>query len=94
MLEDLTLGLSRFSRLPLLDGPTPIQRLSRLESKLGQAVGGARLWAKRDDLMGLGGGGNKLRKLEFLIGAAVEQGCDTFITMGSQAVGEIATCCS
>lgn len=49
---------------------------------LGAAAGGARLWVKRDDLMGIGGGGNKLRKLEFLIGEAIEQGCDTFITTG------------
>jgi D-cysteine desulfhydrase len=40
------------------------------------------LWAKRDDLMGVGGGGNKLRKLELLIGEALAQGCDTFITTG------------
>lgn len=41
-----------------------------------------RLYVKRDDLMGLGGGGNKLRKLEFLLGDANSQGCDTFITVG------------
>lgn len=69
-------------RFPLLEGPTPIQRLDRLEHVLGEATGGARLWVKRDDLMGVGGGGNKLRKLEFLIGAAIEHGCDTFITTG------------
>jgi D-cysteine desulfhydrase len=40
------------------------------------------LWVKRDDLMGVGGGGNKLRKLELLIGDALAQGCDTFITTG------------
>lgn len=41
-----------------------------------------RLFVKRDDLMGLGGGGNKLRKLEFLMGEALAQQCDTFITTG------------
>ena len=41
-----------------------------------------RLFVKRDDVMGVGGGGNKLRKLEFLIGEALAQGCDTFITTG------------
>jgi D-cysteine desulfhydrase len=42
------------------------------------------LYVKRDDLMGLGGGGNKLRKLEFLIGEALTQGCDTFVTTGAR----------
>jgi len=69
----------RFRRTQLLEGPTPIQRLHRLEHVLGTGV---RLFVKRDDLMGLGGGGNKLRKLEFLLGEAIEQGCDTFITTG------------
>jgi L-cysteate sulfo-lyase len=69
----------RFPRTQLLEGPTPIQRLHRLEQALGTDV---RLFVKRDDLMGLGGGGNKLRKLEFLLGEAIEQGCDTFITTG------------
>lgn len=74
--------LAQFARVPLLDGPTPIQRLDRLEHALGAAGGGVRIFVKRDDLMGLGGGGNKLRKLEFLLGEAVAQGCDTFITTG------------
>jgi D-cysteine desulfhydrase len=74
--------LDEFPRFRLLDGPTPIQRLVRLEQVLGTAAGGARLWVKRDDVMGVGGGGNKLRKLEFLIGEAIAQGCDTFITTG------------
>jgi L-cysteate sulfo-lyase len=74
--------LERFHRLTLLDGTTPIQRLHRLEHEVGDALGGVRLFAKRDDLMGLGGGGNKLRKLEFLMGEALAQQCDTFITTG------------
>lgn len=74
--------LEDFDRFPLLDGPTPIQRLHRLEQELGDARGGVRLYVKRDDLMGLGGGGNKLRKLEFLMGEAVAQKCDTFIAIG------------
>ncbi|MDR0227284.1 MAG: D-cysteine desulfhydrase family protein [Burkholderiaceae bacterium] len=76
---NLSLLLERFARFPLVEGPTPLQRLPRLEQALGGRV---RLYAKRDDLMGLGLGGNKLRKLEFLIGQALEQGCDTFITTG------------
>ena len=70
-----------FSRVKLLEQATPIQRLNRLEQALGTAVGGVRLFIKRDD-GGLGGGGNKLRKLEFLLGEALAQGCDTFITTG------------
>jgi L-cysteate sulfo-lyase len=68
-----------FSRKKLFDSPTPIQRLNRLERELETKV---RLYVKRDDLMGLGGGGNKLRKLEFLLGDAISQGADTFITVG------------
>ena len=69
-------------RLELLDEVTPIQRLLRLEAALGRQANGVRLFVKRDDLMGLGGGGNKLRKLEFLLGDARAKGCDTFITIG------------
>lgn len=74
--------LERIDRLTLLDGATPIQRLHRLENEIGEAPGGVRLFVKRDDLMGLGGGGNKLRKLEFLMGEALARQCDTFITTG------------
>ena len=70
----------RFDRFPLVDAPTPIVRLDRLERALGLG-GDVRLWAKRDD-QGLGGGGNKLRKLEYLLGDALAQGCDTFVTTG------------
>jgi L-cysteate sulfo-lyase len=69
----------RFSHKKLIDSPTPIQRLNHLEHELETKV---RLYVKRDDLMGLGGGGNKLRKLEFLLGDAISQGADTFITVG------------
>jgi L-cysteate sulfo-lyase len=70
-----------FRRIKLVD-TTPLQRLHRLERELARSLGGARIYAKRDDLMSLGGGGNKLRKIEFLLGEAIEQGCDTFITTG------------
>ena len=70
-------------RYALLEGRTPIQRLERLEQAIGQSHG-AGIYVKRDDLMGLGGGGNKLRKLEFLVGDALSQGCDTFITTGAR----------
>ena len=75
-------ALERFDRIALLDGVTPIQRLHRLEQALGNAAAGVRLFVKRDDLMGVGGGGNKLRKLEFLLGEALARRCDTFITTG------------
>ncbi|OWV98921.1 cytochrome C biogenesis protein CcmE [Rhizobium sp. R72] len=66
----------------LMQGPTPIQRLARLEEVLGERRRGVSIWAKRDDLMELGGGGNKLRKLEFLIGQAKAEGCDTLVATG------------
>ncbi|HVJ40456.1 MAG TPA: D-cysteine desulfhydrase family protein [Dongiaceae bacterium] len=75
-------ALARFSRTALLEGATPIQRLPRLEQALGKDAANICLFVKRDDLMGIGGGGNKLRKLEFLIGEALASGCDTFITTG------------
>jgi L-cysteate sulfo-lyase len=74
--------LERFDRLTLLDGVTLIQRLYRLEREIRDALGGVRVFVKRDDLMGLGGGGNKIRKLEFLMGEALFAQCDTFITTG------------
>jgi L-cysteate sulfo-lyase len=86
ILNGLKRALSHFPRSALLEGPTPIQRLSRLETYPGKAAGGVRLWVKRDDLLGLGGGGNKLRKLEYPLGEAEAHGCDTFIsTRGLQS---------
>lgn len=60
-----------------------MQRLTRLEQALG-CDGCPPIYAKRDDLTGIGGSGNKLRKQEFLIGEALELGCDTFITTGAR----------
>jgi len=74
------LDLSRFPRHELLEGPTPIQHLPRLSAHLG----GANIYVKREDLTGLGGGGNKLRKLEFLIGEALALGADTIMTVGAR----------
>jgi L-cysteate sulfo-lyase len=59
--------------------PTPLVLLPRLTERLG----GPRIFMKRDDLTGLGLGGNKTRKLEFLVGEALAQGCDTLITGGA-----------
>jgi len=81
---DLIPTLAAFPRFPLLDGPTPIQRLARLESRLGEAAGGVAIYVKRDDHTPIGGGGNKLRKLELLIGDALARGADTILTVGGR----------
>lgn len=73
------MNLSRFPRALLARLPTPIEPLPRLSDHLG----GPRLFVKRDDLTGLGLGGNKLRKLEFLLGAAQAQGADMVLTVGA-----------
>lgn len=70
--------LDRFPRVSLSHAPTPLEPLDRLRS----VVGGPRLWIKRDDCTGLAQGGNKARKLEFLVADALAQGCDTLITPG------------
>lgn len=62
-------------RVPLVTAPTPLQPAARLSEALGTEV-----WLKRDDLTGLGLGGNKLRGLEYLLGDAIEQGCDCLVT--------------
>jgi L-cysteate sulfo-lyase len=72
--------LSRFPNTQLRGGPSPIVALPRLSQRLG----GAEIYVKRDDVDGLGGGGNKLRKLEFLIGEAQATGADTIITVGGR----------
>ncbi|SIO09923.1 D-cysteine desulfhydrase [Paraburkholderia phenazinium] len=74
------LALHRFPRFSLLEGATPIQPLARLNRQLG----GVEVFVKRDDLNWLGGGGNKLRKLEFLVGEAIAQDADTIITVGAR----------
>lgn len=71
--------LSRFPRLHLAHLPTPFEPLTRLSAHLG----GPNLWIKRDDCTGLSTGGNKTRKLEFLIADALAQGADTIITQGA-----------
>ncbi|MGF6495747.1 L-cysteate sulfo-lyase [Luteibacter sp. 621] len=74
--------LDALPRIDLLDGPTPIQRLERIERALALPERGIRLYAKRDDLMSLGGGGNKLRKLEYHMGGALAEGVDTVVSVG------------
>jgi L-cysteate sulfo-lyase len=72
-------GIAALPRFGLLDGPSPLAPLRRLSSALG---GDAEIWIKREDLLPLAFGGNKLRNLEFLIGAALAEGADTLITSG------------
>jgi len=69
-------------RVPLGSWPTPLEKASRLGCSLG--LGPEDLWIKRDDLSGLGGGGNKVRKLELLCGAALADGADTLVTSGAR----------
>ncbi|MEO8740128.1 MAG: D-cysteine desulfhydrase [Casimicrobiaceae bacterium] len=71
--------LSHFPRVRLGHGPTPLEPMENLS----RALGGANLWIKRDDCTGLATGGNKTRKLEFLMAEALAQGADTVITQGA-----------
>ena len=71
--------LSRFPRLHFAHLPTPLEPMKRLSEHLG----GPNLWIKRDDCTGLSSGGNKTRKLEFLMADAVEKKADTIITQGA-----------
>jgi D-cysteine desulfhydrase family pyridoxal phosphate-dependent enzyme len=66
-------------RIPLANLPTPLERAPRLTA----AWGGPTIWIKRDDLTGFGLSGNKVRKLEFHLAAALEAGADTVITCGA-----------
>lgn len=70
---------ARFPRLHLAHLPTPLERLDRLSRELG----GPEIWIKRDDCTGLSTGGNKTRKLEFLMAEAQAQGADMVMTQGA-----------
>jgi 1-aminocyclopropane-1-carboxylate deaminase len=71
--------LADFPRHPLLFGPSPVHRLERLTAHLG----GAEIWAKREDCnSGLAYGGNKTRKLEYLVPDILAQGADTLVSIG------------
>ena len=71
--------VSRFARVQLAHLPTPLEPMDRLS----EALGGPRIWVKRDDCTGMSTGGNKTRKLEFLMAEALEQGADLVITQGA-----------
>ena len=71
--------LDAFPRFPLLFGPSPVHPLERLTEHLG----GAKIWAKREDVnSGLAFGGNKTRKLEYLVADALARGADTLVSIG------------
>src|SRR5881392_4068282 len=73
------MALADFPRFPLLFGPSPVHPLERLTEHLG----GAKIWAKREDVnSGLAYGGNKTRKLEYLVADALAQGADTLVSIG------------
>jgi 1-aminocyclopropane-1-carboxylate deaminase len=73
------MAISDFPRYPLTFGPSPVHRLDRLTDYLG----GPQIWAKREDCnSGLAYGGNKLRKLEYLVPDALAQGADTLVSIG------------
>ncbi len=73
------MNLAKFARRRYTEGYTPLEYLPRFT----QAVGGPNIYIKRDDLLGLTAGGNKTRKLEFLVADALSQGADTLITCGA-----------
>lgn len=73
------MNLSRFPRRRYTEGYTPIEKLDKLTKHLG----GPNIYVKRDDLLGLAGGGNKTRKLEFLMADALKNGADTIVTCGA-----------
>jgi len=74
------MNLEKFERYPLTFGPTPIEHLPRMTEALGGTV---EIWAKRDDCnSGLAMGGNKLRKLEYIVPDALASGADTLVSIG------------
>ncbi|HET9345665.1 MAG TPA: pyridoxal-phosphate dependent enzyme [Candidatus Limnocylindrales bacterium] len=72
-------AIEALPRFALFDGPSPLHSLPRFSAALG---GGVEVWIKREDLLPLAFGGNKLRNLEFIVGAALAQGADTLVTSG------------
>ncbi len=73
------MDLTKYPRVHLAQLPTPLEPLKRLS----HALDGPDIYVKRDDCTGLAGGGNKTRKLEFLVADAIEQGADTLVTVGA-----------
>jgi len=91
--------LARFPRVKLCHAPTPLEFMPRLTKALSDEIGGGgpQLWSKRDDCTGLATGGNKNRKLEFLLGEALAQGATHVVTQGavqSNHVRQTAAACA
>jgi L-cysteate sulfo-lyase len=76
---DVPAAIAALPRFALLDGPSPLAPLRRFSAALGAS---ADIWIKREDLLPLAFGGNKLRNLEFLVGAALAEGADSLVTSG------------
>lgn len=93
-IEQTRAVLEKFPRLELGAFPTPLQPMKNLQRKLNTPVS---LYIKRDDLTGLGPGGNKTRNLEYLLGEAVEQGCDVIFASGKSQSNlctlTVSACC-
>jgi D-cysteine desulfhydrase family pyridoxal phosphate-dependent enzyme len=77
--EILRKKIAEFDRITLIHRPTPMRKLARFSAELG----GPEIWIKRDDLTGLALGGNKSRKLEFIIADALAKKCDAVVTWGA-----------
>lgn len=75
----MSVSARELPRFRLFDSPSPLAPMPRFSAALG---GGGEIWVKREDLLPLAFGGNKLRNLEFLVGAAIAEGADTLITSG------------
>ena len=74
------MSIDDFARISLMFGPSPVHRLERLSAHLGGKV---EIWAKREDCnSGIAFGGNKVRKLEYLVADALAKGCDTLVSIG------------
>ncbi len=92
-MTDALAGLRTLPRVRLAHLPTPLEPMPRLAAQLGAAS----LWAKRDDCTGLGLGGNKVRKLEFDLAAALDAGADCVVCGGvvqSNAARQVAAACA
>ncbi len=89
-IEDLDTSFLRFPRVRFIKQETPLEYLGKLNS-------GAQLWVKRDDLLSVGLGGNKVRKLEFVLADALLKGKSTIVTAGAEQSNHLritAACCA
>ena len=78
LIDDVSARLSRFPRVSVSHNPTPLEPLTNLSADLGASIS-----VKRDDCTGFAFGGNKVRQLEFYIGAAIHEGADTILITGA-----------